>query len=66
MFVSMDIELLSGRWRPECSFAYTLLLSPVDPKVQLDGAGLAPADLFSGRQTCEFSLQGREWGKKEA
>lgn len=46
MFVNVDIELLSGSWKPECSFAYTLLLSPVDPKVQLDRAGLGPADSF--------------------
>lgn len=43
------------------------LLSPVDPKVQLDVDRLAPADSFSGRQIWDFLFfftQGRESGKK--
>lgn len=65
--VSVDVELLSGRRRPESSVVciLLLLLSLVDPKVQLDVAGLVPADSFSGRQTCDFSLQGRSGGRKE-
>lgn len=39
---------------------YILLISSVDPKVQLDGAGLAPADTFSRRQICDFSLPRRK------